>query len=548
MRKCRWGGIICSLLICSLLFFGICLPYGGRKVSASSRINYIAPPDEGASVSVTTNRNANGSLRFALKLVGCSSYKSVTISVTLNKDGINYTAGHHGAAQYVNPTGGGRNTQVSSLGAASISVTTSDAQALTGGRTMTFNVSVNSDAVVSSAVITSVEEYTETIRTPVSGDGKSNKASFSFVNMTGTSAELQVVSSKDLNGKPVSIDAEANGNSLYVTVRTKDLSPLENVNVEVIVKGKASFRMTLNRVGVQYDYIEPTPTPTATPTPSPSPTPSPTPTPEPTATPTPTPEPTATPTPAATATPTPAPTATPTPKPTETTVTETSEEMTTEIPSETSETEPIVVAPAIVEETSSDTEPTEETTTEPSETISAQTVAKKPAKASSTTDYTPYIVLCVIALLVILAYLRYSHLQKKDMSFVQICQNFIPVGALVTKIKGTKKSDDYKLDGPQPEVMNGYLQKPTVGTQAAQAYRPVRSNTATPATATAKTSAAGAAASTSAAPVRPGRQARMNTTDPELHEMVLRQRELEQKMKELSSEKKNIFGDDTPKT
>ena len=82
----------------------------------------------------------------------------------------------------------------------------------------------------------------------------------------------------------------------------------------------------------------------------------------------------------------------------------------------------------------------------------------------------------ILFILVILAYLRYNHLAKKEMSFPDICKNFIPVGAVIEKVKSMKKSKEPDPDEPKPEVMNGYLQKPTVGMAAARAIRPVRSN------------------------------------------------------------------------
>ena len=176
MRRSRWCGILCSLLICSIVLMGLDLAFLGGKVSASTREKLAAPPKEGMSVSVSTNTNANGSLRFGLKLSGCEYCKKATIDVSLNKNGINYTQGHHGAANYVNPTGGGRGNQAHSVSASSITITTTDAQFLRGEKEVVFTVSVNTDAVVSSAVITSVEEYTDTASMTLPGDGKSNTA------------------------------------------------------------------------------------------------------------------------------------------------------------------------------------------------------------------------------------------------------------------------------------------------------------------------------------------------------------------------------------
>ena len=245
---------------------------------------------------------------------------------------------------------------------------------------------------------------------------------------------------------------------------------------------------------------------------------------------------------------------------TETTLPETSEETTSE---ETSETAPVIIAPAEVETEPSATDPTEsgtgETTVDGAGETTVVAAASKVEKESSGSS--SFIWLLLLLILLILAYLRYRHLKKKGMTNPEILKNFIPIPALIEKIKGSKKSSDYELDGPQPEVMNGYLQKPTVGLAAAQAIRPVRSNTTSQpskphntAASSKPASANGAAkpstASSAKAPVaKPGssgsssgagRSSRVTPKDPELHEMELRQRELEQKMKELSSQKEKL--------
>ena len=51
MRRSRWCGILCSLLICSIVLMGLDLAFLGGKVSASTREKLAAPPKEGMSVS-----------------------------------------------------------------------------------------------------------------------------------------------------------------------------------------------------------------------------------------------------------------------------------------------------------------------------------------------------------------------------------------------------------------------------------------------------------------------------------------------------------------
>jgi hypothetical protein len=106
--------------------------------------------------------------------------------------------------------------------------------------------------------------------------------------------------------------------------------------------------------------------------------------------------------------------------------------------------------------------------------------------------------------------------------------------------------------------MNGYLQKPTVGLAAAQAIRPVRSNVSAPASSakspsnrpsgvsSAKAGSAAAAAKTSASrPAQtPVRRSSFKTTDPELLAMEKKQAELERKLKEISSHKEKLPGED----
>ena len=98
-----------------------------------------------------------------------------------------------------------------------------------------------------------------------------------------------------------------------------------------------------------------------------------------------------------------------------------------------------------------------------------------------------------------------------------------------------KKEKEKEPEGPAPVVMNGYLQKPTVGVAAAKAIRPIRSNVAAP--------------STPRAEKTPSESADDNAI-PEMEKM---QEELQKKMDELSKEMEelpdldSVFPEEGPK-
>ena len=348
-------------------------------------------------------------------------------------------------------------------------------------------------------------------------------------------------------------------NGEYLTVKVKGVSgnPNGKYTINVNETNITNFWARLQGVSI-LSGDNPTPTPIPTNTPTPTPTPSPTPTPVPTSTPTPLP--TATPTPvpvvadatettaAPTATPAPTskpkPTKTPTPMPESSETSETSEETT--LPEETSETEPLVIAPVVSETEPSETDPGEETTTA-EETKKA--VVRASTSSDDSTDYSTYILLGILFILVLLIFLRYNHLAKKEMSFPDICKNFIPVGAVVEKVRSMKKSKEPDPEEPKPEVMNGYLQKPTVGMAAARAIRPVRSNVSgantKPAPENQEKTEMRKDPSEAPAPQRPGRRAPAANVDPELLEMERRQRIMEEELNRLFSNK-NKAGNTLP--
>jgi hypothetical protein len=218
----------------------------------------------------------------------------------------------------------------------------------------------------------------------------------------------------------------------------------------------------------------------------------------------------------------------------ETTLPETTEVTIPEVQDSSSTVETITAAPGVVDPETGNTDPSGDVSGEGMQSEPSVTAAEPAEKTTGKS----YLWIFILLLLLVIIYLRYRHLSKKGMSFPEIMKNFIPVGALIAKLKPSKKEDNYKLDGPQPEVMNGYLQKPTVGVAAARAIRPVRSNT-TSASADRPKPAPKPAAARPAASRQEGTEPKTKV-DPELHEIELRQRELEQKMKEISSQKEKL--------
>ena len=531
MKLGRWGRVFSSILVLSFLLACFVFPLFETRVEASAQNARLAPV-EGTSVTIESDSFFGGNISFSLRLNGCSGYKKATITVVFSANcAIRQQRG------YVAPTcSDGSSAYFTDR--KTLTVTTTDRSALKGESSISISGAVNAEVTVSSAQVSSAELKDEIFlqeEYAVVGDDRFNQVSFGYYNMNGT-LELKVTKAYEKSGKDVNISINDGGNTIGITVTTKDLSPITDMTIclEITADGNPRF----GNYRPTYNYIEPTPTPTPTPSPTPEPTATPTPTPEPTATPTPMPivETTVETTVAPTATPKPTNTPTPVPESSETTEETTSEE--------TSETEPTVIAPIVPETEPSDTEPEEETTT--SEETKKAVVAAS-TKSDDSTDYSTYILLGILFILVILIYLRYNHLAKKEMSFPDICKNFIPVGAVIEKVKSMKKSKEPDPDEPKPEVMNGYLQKPTVGMAAARAIRPVRSNVSgtddqkKPETTEKKTAPAD-----SPAPQRPGRRAAAPNSDPALAEMERRQKIMEQELNQLFSNKNKMKTDIAP--
>ena len=146
-----------------------------------------------------------------------------------------------------------------------------------------------------------------------------------------------------------------------------------------------------------------------------------------------------------------------------------------------------MIAPGIVDDTGN-TDPSEEASGEPVVTTTAAGAGTVARKESPDADYSSWIWLLILAIVVIAAYLRYSHLAKKEMPFTEIMKNMIPIMPFVNWCKNLKIIDTVKEkfkkpkeeeipEELQPKVVNGYLQKPVTGVASAQALRPIRSNT-----------------------------------------------------------------------
>lgn len=560
MRKSRRSSLLSVLLVCAVVLMGSVLPFAGKDVSASAHEFSSALRSEG---SVSYDSSLSGSkLTVNLSLSGCEDYKKVRVRVNLNESAIS------GSVTYKVASG----TGISEQGDSYFVIVTSDNAILKGIKRLTCEVPL-ADGVTASVASAYLESFAGSITCDIAGDGVSNTVKFDVSNTSGSTAGIELVSVTEGSGK-TKVTADCSGNTVRVTVFVKDYSPISNLSIVVKVKSKGLIQLSMNGVSLS-KTDKPTPTPTNTPSPTPTPIPTNTPTPVPNATATPTP----TPAPNATATPTPKATATPTLAATEESSTESSEESSSEETSSESDA-PIVIAPITDESSSDETDPPDGSPSDPSETDAKMDKAKKASgKSSSSADYTSFIILGVLALLVVLGYLRYSHLAKKEMSFSQICKNFIPIGALSKKNKKERQDVGDTPSNHQMQVKNGYLQKPTVGIAAAQAYRPVRSNApaaanpqnpqaasaAQPAQAAIPVAQQGAMqpvqqnvvpqaqaaqmqAAQAAAAQKAARQQAVAPKDPELLEMERRQRIMEQEMNQLFANKNKPFGDDPPKT
>ena len=133
--------------------------------------------------------------------------------------------------------------------------------------------------------------------------------------------------------------------------------------------------------------------------------------------------------------------------------------------------EPTVMGP--VEEPSEVIQTSEETTEETKFTIPRNSEQANATIANSwkpKEDYSFFIWFGVFFVLVVLFYIRYSQLSKRDLGFVDICKNFIPVVAIRDRLTGGKKQSSEK---PKEEENPAYPQKSVVGFSAA--YRPIKS-------------------------------------------------------------------------
>lgn len=327
----------------------------------------------------------------------------------------------------------------------------------------------------------------------VDGDGTNNCASFSCTVRASSYSDsdgFEVYSAwaYELNGK-ADVSCSLSGSTVYVTVKSKDGSPLSGLEIYVGVSASKEYAIDLNRVGVQYYWEDittptqpptepptepPTNTPTSTATPTPKPTATATPTPKVTDTPKPTantPAPTATPVPTSTPEPTAVPaeteetevTSTPTPTPTSTpTPTETPTPTPTKTPTPTPK--PVVeeTVAEVIEETTEETEDPDHIPTKPPTKLGAimgnRDDGNGPTAGSIILGFLKYFII-LLAILIVgrLIYLKIKGTYNED-----LLKEFIPFKK--------KKSED---ENPEAQAVNGFLQKSNT-----QAVRPVYSNAA----------------------------------------------------------------------
>ena len=164
MRKCRRSGILCLLLVCSVMFMGILLPVSASRVSASTHANSRQMSVAGTTVNIEENSYSQGMLRFKISLGGCSTYKSATIYLVLSSGQIPVRSTGRNGTAYASVSGRYANTTARANSPSEITITTSNRQMLDGEISMSFSVSVMTDATIAGASVSSVEEYKETIK------------------------------------------------------------------------------------------------------------------------------------------------------------------------------------------------------------------------------------------------------------------------------------------------------------------------------------------------------------------------------------------------
>ena len=316
----------------------------------------------------------------------------------------------------------------------------------------------------------------------VSGNGSDNCASFSCTVRASDYSAMDDFKFYDawayeISGK-AEVTREVSGSTIYVTVKSKDGTPLSDCEIYIGVSSNSDAAVDLNRVGISYYYAEfTTPTPPATSTPTPTPTSTPTPTPSPTATSTPKPTTTSAPTTTSTPSPTPVPTATPEPTPdttegTEATPTPTSTptptptETPTPTPTSTPTPTPVPVTEEsndeeiLSEETVEETEDPDHIPTKPPTKLGAimgNNDGEGPGAGTIILGLLKYLII-ILAVLIVgrLIYLKIKGTYNED-----LLKEFIPF-----KQKKTE-------DNPEAQAVNGFLQKSNT-----QAVRPVYSNAA----------------------------------------------------------------------
>ncbi len=235
--------------------------------------------------------------------------------------------------------------------------------------------------------------------------------------------------------------------TLTIIVQSADYSPIEVSRIHIWVSVETVAKLQLLS-DVSYEKLSPPPGTTKAPTSTPMPTPSPTPSPD-EATPTPLPTDTPTPTPLPTNTPTPLPTNTPTPTPTPTPSADAGliVDESGDLPGDPSGDDPGGASEVLI--------PTQRPDS---------TSGKSTYKAESQTSF--FVWFAIIFVLVIVILVRYSSLSKKDMGFVEICKNFIPLPGAAKRREAAEKE---RMTAP-------VISEPAHKTASvAQVYRPIKS-------------------------------------------------------------------------
>ncbi len=482
----RWFALLSTFVVFSFFVQFARLPLLQIKTVSADTADYVQVLDvAGTSVTIENQKFNSSDFVFELKLQGCKDFNEANITVKFNEENCipSINAGRHGVF-YVDPYKvEPRHTSASSVSGNTVSITTKDRGVLDGHGKIRVRMILNTEAYLSSAVVVSVSPEPTPSPTPVPTNTPTptptntptpTKAPTNTPTPTKAPTNTPTPTKKPTN-TPTPTKKPTN-TPTPTKLPTNTPTPTKVPTTTPIPTGKPTNM----------------PLPTQTPTNTPIPTQSPTNTPIPTATPLPTvvapgpigdptatPEPTVTPEP--TSTPSPVPEATPTEAP------ETSEESSaeeTDAPTDetaSSETVPVTessdgaeVVLGVSKESGDNNDPSEpgggkETevfipTERPELSTNASTAYKQKSQAGF------FIWFAILFVLVIAIYLRYNHLAKKDMAFVDICKNFIPIPGRMNKGASTNVSGS-----TTSSAANGNIAPSRSVASVGQSYRPIKS-------------------------------------------------------------------------